>query len=72
MQEVYKAIERDCYRQIRQTRHVETSFCRGRISVFKAISAYCLLQLLIVVCGNLCFAIAGVFGRANRGGDYDG
>jgi hypothetical protein len=27
--------------------------------------------LLIAQCGNLCFAIEGVFGRANRGGDYD-
>ena len=46
-------------------------FCRGRISVFKAISANCLLQLQIGQCGNHSFAIVGMLCRANIGRDYD-
>ena len=46
-------------------------FCRGRISVFKAISAKCLLQLQIGQCGNHSFAIVGMICRVNIGRDYD-
>ena len=44
-------------------------FCRGRISVFKVFSVYCLLRLQIVQGGNLAFAIAGEHCRANIGGE---
>ena len=46
-------------------------FLRGRISVFKAISANCLLQLQIGQCGNHSFAIVEMLCRANMGRDYD-
>ena len=44
-------------------------FCRGRISVFKVFSVYCLLRLQIVQGGNLAFAIEGEHCRASIGGE---